>query len=157
MAPRPLCASDGETSAVTIHTAIGIKWRSWRCIEASSDSSDAPGEISPQYVPLPVKVKEIRVIRLRGQASTRSHEVGGENFYRAMISQERLAKDCKPLQRVDAFGAIDVRPADGPAQDLDRAIVRGAIHGIGNPVLASVRKGKPRRIARAGVRAVDEL
>src|SRR4029078_3481131 len=61
------------------------------------------------------------------------------------------------VQTADTLRAIDAGAIDGPAEHANHRVVGLAIHGERNTVFASVREREARRIARACVRAVDQL
>src|SRR5687768_17058266 len=60
-------------------------------------------------------------------------------------------------ERLDLLRAIDRRPVERVAEDLDRAIVCRAVDRERGAILATMRERKARRIAKARRRAVNQL
>src|SRR5215212_8071831 len=66
---------------------------------------------------------------------------------RAASGRRRVREAGEPPERLDALAAIDLRAVQRAAEDLDRAIVGGAVDRERRPVLAAVCERVAGRIA----------
>src|SRR3954471_17696593 len=63
----------------------------------------------------------------------------------------------QPAESMDFFRARDVGAVQRLVHHLDRLVVGGAVDRKGRAVLAAVSERIARRVAEAGLRAIDEL